>query len=208
MAKKSSRYILVNFEAVWTKMPKYRNLDAIYIDWDYGKYYEVEPYDDVEVTHFWNKQLVYVSNMGERIAENVAYRKTMKYVPESQNLKNNQYNIREDYLCAAINLHDDYEGYSSKTMEDISNRYVNEGVNFKFYVRPEEGMKKMTFNLRYIHTIVDTDIASIVISAITGGKSGLVSVTLELLTGGYKTIKSELLGLIINSHLILNRFLW
>ena len=194
MAKKSSNYILVNFEAVWTEMPKYRNLDVIYIEWDYGKYYEIAQYADVEVKHFWRKQLVYVSGMGERIAESKSYSKSMKYVPEGQNLKNNQYNIREDYLCAAINLHDDYEGYSSTTMENISNRYVNEGVSFKFYVRPEEGTERMNFHLRYSHTIVNVDIVSVAISTITGGKTGLITVSCELAAGGYKNVKSELSG--------------
>lgn len=195
MAKKSSNYILVNFEAVWTEMPKYRNLDVIYIEWDYGKYYEIAHYADVEVTHFWRKKVVYVSAMGKRVTENTPHSKQMKYVPEGQNLKNNQYNIREDYLCAAINLHNDYEGYSTVTMEDIHNLYVNEGVSFKFYVRPEEGVGRMNFYLRYGHTKVETNIVSVAVSAITGGKSGMLSAICELASGDCKTIKTELSGI-------------
>ena len=187
----SCKFIKVRLQAIWTKMPKYRSLDSVVVEWDYASYYPCEgKYSKVVVTHFWDEQIKY-NDGTKRVYSPVRQSKTMKSVGGQYSVKNNQYHVNEKNIVAAIDLHDDYEGYDSKTMTDISTCYLNEGITFTFYVKPN--YKVVNFNLHYIHIKVKYNMISVAFD-LAGGKVGVLSALYTWASGSNKSVSCELSG--------------
>ena len=181
-------------------MPKHRNLDTICLEWDYGTYCDVEKYGVVEVKHFWDQKVEYVGGYASRSGK-TSFSEDVSYISSKKSLKNNQYTIREEYLCAAIKLHEDYEGYSSATMEEIYTTFNNEGISFKLYIKPKRNTEKVKFILEYLHTKVNYDMSSVILPFLTldSGSAAnigraLLEATYVLASGNNKTVSQVISG--------------
>jgi len=189
---KKNGYIKVKFEAIWTEMPKHRNLDIVKVEWDRAEYLRSGVYSSVRVKHFWDEKIEYVSTTGKKTEKN-SYSKNVSYVASKEQLKNNEYHIRSEFIYAAIELHSDAGGYSTSNMQDVNTYVVNEGITFNFYVKPNEGAEYVDFYLDYLHTIENTDGLSVIIQTVAGGGLSFIPALYDWGTGALtkvETVKS------------------
>ena len=178
---------------IWTEMPKYRELDSISLSWDNAKYVS----GDVQVYHKWvyehydyypfkkQKKTNYIKK--EEFAK-------MKYNANPALLKNNQYHVRNGYICAAADLHNDI----SKTINTrwyVKTNYYNEEVCF--IIQLKRSAKKVIFYPYYEHTKTTVDLVQVALDVMDGGR---LSTAYSLTSGKSYKVDKEYSG--VNSRFI------
>lgn len=166
---KDTKKIVVLARYIWDEMPKYRELDSISLDWDNAKYVSGE----VHAYHKWT-HVQYYNNMHGDPAE--GYKKEnksveMKYNANPAILKNNQYHIRNGYMCAAADLHNDKTTTINTYRKKVS-KYYNEEVSFSVYLK--RTAKTVYFYPYYEHTKTTMDLVKVALGVVDGGKLSTV----------------------------------
>lgn len=145
---------------IWTEMPKYRELDSISLSWDNAKYVS----GDVQVYHKWVYEYYNYYPFKKQKKTNYIKKEEftkMKYNANPALLKNNQYHVRNGYICAAADLHNDI----SKTINTrwyVKTNYYNEEVCFT--IRLKRNAKTVIFYPYYLHTKTNKDLIEVAIS--------------------------------------------
>lgn len=174
------KHLHVWFNFMWTEMPEYRELDSVSLSWD-GAYYDFsDSYSSkTAVSHTWSHESYNITN-GKK--NDYKYSQEQKQVIAKGNpavLKADQYHIRSNYICCAIELHDDKMSGNGRNYYKNDN-YLNEAVTMVVYLKKEKGYGGVIFYPYYLHAKSNYDWLSVAISI---AEKGLLSAVYTITSG-------------------------
>lgn len=112
----------------------------------------------------------------------------MKYNANPALLKNNQYHVRNGYICAAADLHNNV----SKTINTrwyVKTNYYNEEVCFTIQLK--RSAKKVKFYPYYLHTKTNKDLFEVAISL---ADRGYLEAIYKMTSGSICKVEKEYSG--------------
>lgn len=197
-------YYCVTYSCIWTKMPKYTNLDVVSIKWD-GAFFERDSFSVKEtcVMQKWTEESYDYINGTKYIKLNrkiVEKTKNLSYYANPNNLRAGQYFIDEASICCAVQLHkkkettnlfEPDESLMSQRTYKVKERY-NESVVMVTYLKRKASRNLMTLYPYYLHSKTNIDLSIVAINIATGG---YINAIYNLISGKTVSIETEYSGI-------------
>lgn len=202
---KNSPYYCVTYSCIWTKMPKYTNLDAVSLKWS-GAFFDGEPFsiEETSVMQKWTEESYDYVNGTKYVKLNrkiVEKTKNLSYYANPNNLRAGQYFIDETSICCAVQLHkkkettnmfEPDESIMSQRTYKVKECY-NESVVMVTYLKRENNRNVLTLYPYYLHSKTNIDLSIIAINIATGG---YLNAIYNLVSGKTVSIETEYSGIV------------
>lgn len=202
---KNSPYYCVTYSCIWTKMPKYTNLDAVSLKWS-GAFFDGEPFsiEETSVMQKWTEESYDYVNGTKYVKLNrkiVEKTKNLSYYANPNNLRAGQYFIDETSICCAVQLHkkkettnmfEPDESIMSQRTYKVKECY-NESIVMVTYLKRENNRNVLTLYPYYLHSKTNIDLSIIAINIATGG---YLNAIYNLVSGKTVSIETEYSGIV------------
>ncbi len=200
---RNNPYYCVTYSCIWTKMPKYTNLDVVSLKWD-GAFFERDDFSikETSVMQKWTEESYDYVNGTKYIKLNrkiVEKTKNLSYHANPNNLKAGQYFIDATSICCAVQLHKKKEttnlfapdeSLMSQRTYKVKECY-NESVVMVTYIKRETNRNIMTLYPYYLHSKTNLDLSIVAINIAT---KGYLSAIYNLVSGKTVSIETEYSG--------------